>query len=337
MKSILLIFSLFIVLQSSAQILPVEGGEINVKIDTASSLNELIKRLEGDWKFVETNKAYWIGYTADMFSIAAKKEAAIQILVDFVDKSTNYHAKVGALCALHLIGINSNIAGRDYEIFSNEKARRALLYLLKYDDLQPMIIGLLNRDANLIDVPELFKAMEGSNSDCWALNNFLTQFSINAPIAQYIPEKFNEHITIIKKSQPYSKADMINELSLIVSKIGRAGFKRIELDTLLLNANLWGQCMHGLINNFAPLGAIKLGVRDFLYDITEIRYTEIGSKLQYYVEDDKIYICTQNTAKLRLLKFWHEMPLAKKDKFRYFKRIEFGSLRNNRFVEDGGK
>ena len=63
------------------------GGEKNVPIDTSTSRPELIKRLEKPWKFVETFKAYWIGYTDDMYSIAAYKDNAIKPLTDLIDTS----------------------------------------------------------------------------------------------------------------------------------------------------------------------------------------------------------------------------------------------------------
>ena len=70
-------------------ILPVEGGGIRMKIDSTAPISELINRLNSIWQFLETGKLYWIGYTEDMFSIAARKDAAIQPLLNFIDTSQN--------------------------------------------------------------------------------------------------------------------------------------------------------------------------------------------------------------------------------------------------------
>ncbi|HTO15819.1 MAG TPA: hypothetical protein VLZ83_08610 [Edaphocola sp.] len=64
-------------------ILSVEGGGIQVETESLTPLNKLIERLNDNWNFVQTGKAYWIGYTEDMFSIASKGDLAIPALTDF--------------------------------------------------------------------------------------------------------------------------------------------------------------------------------------------------------------------------------------------------------------
>jgi hypothetical protein len=107
--------------------LPVEGGSIVMVIDWKTSLDSLILRLSGDWKFIETGKMYWFGYTNDMFSIAARGDSAIGPLVKVVETSTDQKARLGAICTLHLIGIDRKIRGRFVEAFVDAKARNALL------------------------------------------------------------------------------------------------------------------------------------------------------------------------------------------------------------------
>jgi hypothetical protein len=116
-------------------------------------LDSLILRLSGDWEFIETGKMYWIGYTNDMFSIAARGDSAIGPLVKVVETSSNQKARLGAIYTLHLIGINRKIIGRFVEAFVDANARKALLSLLKYDDLQPTIMELLIRDPWKTEVP----------------------------------------------------------------------------------------------------------------------------------------------------------------------------------------
>ncbi len=333
MRSCILLLILFTVFESSAEYLPTEGHGINIVIDSLTPLGDLIKRLDGDWKFIQTNKGYWIGYTVDMFSIAAKKDAAIQPLIDVAERSTNMHARIGALYTLHLIGINSKIVGRDYELFTNEKARRALLYLLRYDDLQKDIIVLLTRDPNLIDVPEVFKAMERSVSDCWALNNYLTQFPISAPLCQNIPLKFEEYVPLTQhevQQTVYAGGD--RRQATILKRICDAHFKRVIIDTLPFNFNLRLPTQREIIDFYTSTVRYRYSLRHLLYDETNVSFLQIGSILQYYLEGDKIHICTQYTAKQRLLKFWHEMPKSRKVRFCKFKRIGgyncFGNVRN---------
>jgi hypothetical protein len=106
--------------------LAVEGGGWKMKIDTTTSLDSLIGGLSKNWQFIETGKMYWIGYTEDMYSIAARGDIAIQPLIDVLQNSSNSYAKYGAIYCLHLIGINRTIVGRFTEKFVNTKARAAL-------------------------------------------------------------------------------------------------------------------------------------------------------------------------------------------------------------------
>src|SRR4051812_30158609 len=83
--------------------LAVEGGGRYVSVDAAIPLDTLLARLSESWQFVETGKMYWIGYTQDMFSIAARGDVAIEPLFHLAEQSTNENAKIGAVYTLHLI------------------------------------------------------------------------------------------------------------------------------------------------------------------------------------------------------------------------------------------
>lgn len=72
---------------------------MQVPIDTVTALETLISRLNANWQFVETGKMYWIGYTDDMYSIAQRREAAIEPLLAFVRTSANDQGKWGQLIA----------------------------------------------------------------------------------------------------------------------------------------------------------------------------------------------------------------------------------------------
>ncbi len=105
------------IINNAKYTLPIEGGAYIPVIDSISSLQYLINKFNGDWKFIPTYKMYWIGYTDYMFSVAARGNDAIPVLINFVDTSKNQHAQEGAIYTLHLIGINGIIAGRFGESF----------------------------------------------------------------------------------------------------------------------------------------------------------------------------------------------------------------------------
>jgi len=86
----------------------VEGGGVKVKIDNETDLNSLILKLESNWGLEMTGKRYWIGYTDLMYSIASRKEEAIEPLMKFYNYTNTANGKFGVLYCLHLIGINSS-------------------------------------------------------------------------------------------------------------------------------------------------------------------------------------------------------------------------------------
>ncbi|HLO61208.1 MAG TPA: hypothetical protein VK179_20830 [Bacteroidales bacterium] len=167
----------------SAYFIPVEGGHIDMKLDSITPVDSLIPQLRYKNQLYETYKGYWIGYNDLMFSIAVYSERAIKPLIDFID-TTNIESRIPAIYTLHLIGINCRIAGRTYEQFSNKQARRALLSLLvKYDSLQPLIMSLLNRDPKESDIPVLLNIMDSVKTNCWAITKALNTYHLkDAPV-----------------------------------------------------------------------------------------------------------------------------------------------------------
>jgi len=141
-------------------------------------LDSLISRLNTDWHLKETGKAYWIGYTDEMYAIASYKDSAISKLLNFISSSNNTHARSGAVYCLHLIGIDSKIIGRFVEKFTNLNARQALLSLIDQADLTDLVISLLARDPWQTDLPYLAELLgKGANR---TLINALFRYWINA-------------------------------------------------------------------------------------------------------------------------------------------------------------
>lgn len=165
----------------SRNYLAVEGGGYKVPIDSVTTLPQLVSKLATDWKLVMTGKAYYIGYTDDMFSIANHGNQAIPLLTHFIDTTNTAKAKIGALLVLHLIGINSTIAGRVFEEFKNKNAREALLKYLGDTSLHNNVLSLLMRDPWLTDIPTFMAYLELPERDYAKALSALRRYEINNP------------------------------------------------------------------------------------------------------------------------------------------------------------
>jgi hypothetical protein len=291
-----------------ANFLPVEGGSIYMPIDSTTSLSNLIDRLSGHWQFIETGKMYWIGYTNDMFSIAARGDSAIGPLVHVVENSSNENARIGAIYAIHLIGINRKIVGRFVEKFVDTSARRALLYLLKYPDWQPTIMELLIRDPWQSDVAELIDCLKKSDSDCWAIVGGLNKYKLgNAPLRQKIPSNLENVKVKLRYSNPMvleHDFDFDGQLQEILDSL--IGLKNdcIIVEWALLNRPLSGNMRTKLGRAGPGSQYLQLSVGEFLDSFRLSFFDELGDKFQYYVDGSKLYICSTNTAKKRWIDWW---------------------------------
>ncbi len=279
------------------------GDRSIVMLDTVASLDNLIGRLNSNWKLVSTGKAYWIGYTDDMFSIARYGDTAIKLLTDFINKNTSYKARIGAVYTLHLIGTNSKVTGRFYETFTNIKAREALLHLLNEEDLQDRVMGLLIRDPKTADVKYIMEAMINSKTDCWTLVNGLIRYNLSGiPIHQELPHNIWSIHVSLKYTDPMSLSadyDFDGQIREALDSIKRlkSGFISIE-DTLFHTKELAG--------NFRTKLSSDLSIHDFLSDLTDVSFTDIGNHIQYYYEDGHLYICSSQTAKQRWIGWWQK-------------------------------
>lgn len=289
--------------------LAVEGGCIPMPIDWKSSLDVLIKKLNEDWYFLETGKGYWIGYTNDMFSIAARKDSAIQPLLNFIECNANERGKTGAIYCLHLIGINSRIVGRDYEEFGNIKARKALLYLLKYPNLRERVITLLVRDPWASDISKIFETFVNSSDDCWELVSGLRNYRLkNLPINQKIPAQLGAVKVLanpLKMTTP-PFWDIELQLHEFLDSIKQRYNSNIIIEDTLFKSKLRGRWSSPLNDHNGPSHnkALYVRIEQFMSDLTNPWLYPIGSRFQYYVQNDKLFICSALTAKQRLLEWW---------------------------------
>lgn len=296
--------------------IPIEGDRIIMKIDSVSSIKSLIAQLRSHHDFYETGKAYWIGYNDLMFSIAVRGDSAINPLVDFIDTTNHYLAKIAAIHTLHLIGIHCEVAGRDFEKFDNIKAREALLKTLNTNDsTQRVIMLLLGRDPRESDIPQLFNILASSPNDCWPITNKLLGYNLrNIPVAQSLPDKLaNLKIQIEKPKNWWD--DRISQK--VFQKMADKYKRSIKIEDTLMTYNFdhpvaWVDNDHESI----PISEIA-------YSTSRYGYCDIGNNFCYYVNDSILHFCSAATSKKRWLQWWDSQSQTYKESLmRSDKRIE---------------
>lgn len=300
-------------------LLPVEGGSIRMKIDSITPLNKLIDKLNDNWQFLETGKAYWIGYTDDMFSIASRGDSAIPALLDFFAKTRNKKGKIGVLFTLHLIGIDRTIVGRFSEEFKNTAARSALLNLLPDSAFTYPIMELLMRDPWKSDIPYLFQILQREENEetCWPIINSLNRYNItDLPVTSYLPDSLlNLSVMLYVENEKTPERD-INfnaQIKKALLKFRSQYPEQIDVEDKLLDNEL-SKYFTTELDSILNIGTFffTLGIQRH----NPFGYVEIGCKLQYYVDNGKLYFITIGTARQRLLKWWHALPVDEKNKFR---------------------
>jgi hypothetical protein len=303
----------------------IEGGGELVKLDKITPLDSLVNRLDGRWDLVETGKAYWIGYTDDMYSIADYKDKAIQPLLDLYTRSTSGYTRTGVIFTLHLIGIESEIAGRFYERFKNKNARNALLKLCDDTTQLGLILALLGRDPWKTDLLRLAEL----------LNKYTNKDLVNA-LFRYTPHDFpfrndfplsldrievlfedtgsktkiGELSTIYRenwKSDDAEKGNAINNATTQLTPIGRV-FRRLYVNrdaTKKMNSLFAcdssemaeGKCekLNDLLSDLLDLSTRK---------ISPFSYMGADNEFHHYVDDKiKLVICTWQVSRLRWLDY----------------------------------
>ncbi|MEI6122335.1 MAG: hypothetical protein WCQ95_01780 [Bacteroidota bacterium] len=285
--------------------IPVQGGRIDMKLDSVTPMLELIPQLDTNHEFYETHKGYWIGYNDLMFSIAVYSDKAIEPLINFIDTTRSFESKIAALYTLHLIGINCKIEGIVSEDFTNIKARGALLKLLsKNDSLQTAIMLLLIRDPRESDIPVLFDIMNSTKSDCWPITSGLLRYDLkNIPVNQTIPtELLLKTITLDKKVQ-FPDNEIMNET---FKKLSNKYGDLIIVEDTLYNYNFQMPVRFGIDNNEISIKYLKdfCSATDFCF---------IAPNFQYYYKDGKLKFCSAMTTKNIWLNWWKSQSNSYKD------------------------
>jgi hypothetical protein len=299
-------------------ILSVEGSGIEMEIDSITSLNELINRLNNDWRFNETGKGYWIGYTNDMFSIASHGEEAIPFLTNLFKTTQNKKGKIGALYTLHLIGINSKIIGRFEESFVNKKARIALLELLYDKKYCYQVIELLMRDPWKSDLPYLFEILqkETDTEVSWPIINSLSRYKVNElPINNDIPSSISDLSISLKVENENileRDFDFTTQIKQALKEYENKFPKLIKVEKEVYDEKLsqyYRTKLSSSLNVYSFLNSLGIQKNSVF------NYCQIGSKIQYYIQNDILYFCSIKTAQNILTKWWTNLSAEKKRKF----------------------
>ncbi|HEY6915930.1 MAG TPA: hypothetical protein VI413_14730, partial [Paludibacter sp.] len=283
---------------------------IDIKIDSVTSLNNLIPKLSTNYELYPTFRGCYIGYNDLMFSIAVHGDSAIQPLMNFYYQTKSYNAKLAALHTLHLIGINCHIAIDDF-YFSNMNVRKALFKILAEDDsLQSRVMMLLSRRALASDVPVLMDIMKSSKSDCWGISCGLLKYKLkNIPVVQKVPEELWDKTINLKYS-----ADTKNNARLqkIFKKIKEKYKDCILVEDTLLHYHYEQKITFSGLTFLEASKRKKFGTSD-LCDYCVPNYFEYGSNFQYYCKDNKLYFCSAMTSKRLWLEWWKSQTESYKD------------------------
>lgn len=346
MKILSLITVLFLIGCSSGQIkridvpnksrqnyLAVEGGPVPVKIDTVTPLNDIIKRLDSNWEFEETGKGYWIGYTNDMFSIAAHKDNSIIPLVKHYYSTTSEKGKVGVIYSLHLIGIESKIVGRFKEKFINMNARQALLNLAKDKKYTSIVVTLLARDPWKSDLQALYELLKKDSNNSQLINVLFRYPIDDIPFRQNIPESLDTINVYINdstgitnigrlittfKEKDFDSIDIEkgNNIRNAVGQSSKKGYYRIfrrfypnkdiskivsyfNCEKSLLKKGTCAELNH-LLYYLIYLSGEKVDVFSYCYS---------DDMFSHYFEKNNLVICTRQTTRQRWLNYFKTKAL----------------------------
>lgn len=289
----------------SGYYIPVEGGRIDMKLDSITPLNDLILRLRETNELYDTHKGYLIGYNDLMFSIAVHSNKAIQPLLDFIDTTNSYEAKLAAVYTLYLIGINCKVDWGPYDEFTNITAREGLFKLLANNEsLQMDIAMLLIRDPRESDVPKLFRLLDSLRSDCWPITSALLRYDLkNIPVKHDIPEDLLSMKIWFTKQMNYPDSAIFSEIFLEFSK-KYAEFIQVE-DTLYhYNFQMpirWSYENTEIYISYLTNTCLRVG------------NGMIGANYQYFYKDGKINFCSALTSKRLWLEWWNTQRPSYKD------------------------
>lgn len=280
----------------------IEGQWDKVEIDTTTPLDSLINRLKLPWNFVETGKGYWIGYTDDMFSIAHHKDKAINPLINLIDNTDTLKTKIGALYTLHLIGIDSKIAGRLNEEFNDTLARQALISYLNDNELHQTVLLLLMRDPWPSDIPYFMDYLSIPENEYIMILSALQRYEFdNKPFGQKLSDDVYSMEINIKTNSPHSHNPILYLIALQKKLDGR-----IFIDNEVVNSKEWMKGEQSLKTADVRTEKQYLGVIIEYLTNTLSSYISFDNRYFYIFKDEIITIYGPEKAREIWLDWWNE-------------------------------
>lgn len=304
---------------STSYRLATEGGGRNIIVDTVTPTIDLIKMLEQPWSFKNTGKAYYIGFTELMFSIAHKGDLVVDTLIDYYKTTPSDRAKQGIIYTLYLIGIERETGSRLNEPFKNKKARKALLSLLRYSSNNATIARLLMRDPWLSDIPELidYLNIEKNTEYTWPIVKALIRY--NAPgfcVGQSIKayKQFYINLGLVSMKNFYLDNEFIPQIKTLLNL-----FEDKYPEFVCVEPTLFQYSIHrdNRIITKDSLSLIELsmyhntGLGDYFSS-----YFALGSDFVHYVEGNTIHFCRIETAQKRIVDWWFALNSAEQAVFK---------------------
>jgi hypothetical protein len=121
----------------------------------------------------------------------------------------------------------------------------------------------------------------------------LQRYEVNSPP---VHQKLPDDLSSIPCSCNFKSAEEYHRRN--AEALTRAAGARVVVESGLLDSDLWGnwQSVEGFHGG---------GFGSVLNTLTECDYCHLGSKIEYYYENDTVHLCSMETAKKRWLD-WHE-------------------------------
>jgi hypothetical protein len=277
-----------------------EGAWDSIKIDHSIPLRKLIPRLEKPWEFTETGKAYWIGYIDDMYLIASYNDKAVKPLINLINSTDSLKTKIGALYTLHLIGIESTIAGRFIENFKDTLARRAILSFVNNNDLHVYAISLLMRDPWNLDISTYMNYLSQPNKDYKYILSALARYKISdRPFGQKIPETILTKDVKVATNQLYSRQP-IHDMVALKEALGDS----LMIDNEILTSQEWQDGIKLLKSDSVKFEYQKLGTLINFLSNSVFSYSSFGNRFFYQYKEGKIIIYGPNKSRDIWLDWW---------------------------------
>jgi hypothetical protein len=275
----------------------------NVSIDSTTPLIVLVGKLEEAWDFIETGKAYWIGYTDNMYSIACYNDKAINILVDFIENTESLRGRIGALYTLHLIGIKCHIVGRFHEAFLDTLARKAIISYLNDPDLHETVVFLLMRDPWETDLPYLMEYLSKTDKDYSKLLSALQRYGFkNKPFGQNLPKEMTSREIEVKTVEQYSRQP-IEDMLALKHALGDS----ILIDNEILSSQEWIESELSLKSGSVKSEYQRIGTLIENLSNSTFSYCTFSNRFFYVYQDNIIHIYGPTRAREIWLDWWSNL------------------------------